>query len=647
MALSAQTITNGGTYTWTFTEALIAIETANEGQNLCGARQYNVYMPDGSTEVTGDWMTITETSTGNYELVANPIADSLVTGSALALVFKTTLPSQPSHIGLAETLSTTIAAAVCDCSLITWDNPVSAATLSVGVFAVSGNTVTIPEAAYNVASTTASPEIRVCASTTPCDMTFTSALIDTTLTTLPTFMSVSGTTLTVTATTAADIGTWNLQLTQTVASGTSPVFTSVIVTVDCTLTDVANPTNPSTQTYNIYDPTMLIDLTALGVIYTQTPPCELAVTESHVWTIPAGATAVTEVSGNPMQLSIVSNKNTEAGTFTVTLVNNVALSSQSFTDNPTVSFDIEVIDPCTITTIHDVTVNSITMVLGDVHTQTFAEATVQTETDNGGLDLCGSRVYLMVDDSDVAISWMAITYDSSTSLYTITSSPTDESLIGSTLSYHLKITFANADYSTPVKRMAVPTTITDATCNCDLLTWDTPTRVDDAVEVALGPKTVNFPTATQNELSKTTTPAVRKCFASSGTCPFTSTWTPTSLEAFIVQTGTTDEVIATPTTAAHMGTWIIEVTQTVTYTNFGTTATIVFDGIQIVVGCTITDVPNPSAPTTGLTYTLYDPSLAIDLVTIPFTQSPPCEYVATESVVWTNPEPNVIMANPF
>ena len=31
IALSAQTITNGGTYTWTFTEALIAVEVANEG----------------------------------------------------------------------------------------------------------------------------------------------------------------------------------------------------------------------------------------------------------------------------------------------------------------------------------------------------------------------------------------------------------------------------------------------------------------------------------------------------------------------------------------------------------------------------------------------------------------------------------------
>ena len=72
-----------------------------------------------------------------------------------------------------------------------------------------------------------------------------------------------------------------------------------------------------------------------------------------------------------MQLTVVSNKNTEAGTFTVTLVNTISYASQSFTDDPTVTFDIEVIDPCTITTIHDVTVNPITMILGATETQDF------------------------------------------------------------------------------------------------------------------------------------------------------------------------------------------------------------------------------------------------------------------------------------
>ena len=149
---------------------------------------------------------------------------------------------------------------------------------------------------------------------------------------------------------------------------------------------------------------------------------------------------------------------------------------------------------------------------------------METETSNGGLDLCGARVYEIVDDSDVGISWMPIT---GSGPYTITASPIDEALVGSTLSYHLKITFANALYPNPVKRMSLPVTISTATCNCDLLLWDNPTIVTDAVEVALGPLSVTMPTATQNEVSKTTTPAIRKCFESSGSCAFTSTWAPT------------------------------------------------------------------------------------------------------------------------
>lgn len=44
-------------------------------------------MPDGVTEVTGDWITITETpsGSGSYTLTASPIDDSLVTGSVTNL----------------------------------------------------------------------------------------------------------------------------------------------------------------------------------------------------------------------------------------------------------------------------------------------------------------------------------------------------------------------------------------------------------------------------------------------------------------------------------------------------------------------------------------------------------------------------------
>ena len=56
----------------------------------------------------------------------------------------------------------------------------------------------------------ATPEIRVCAISSACDVTWTSSLIDVSQNALPAFMSVTGTTLTVTPTTAAHLGTWTL-----------------------------------------------------------------------------------------------------------------------------------------------------------------------------------------------------------------------------------------------------------------------------------------------------------------------------------------------------------------------------------------------------------------------------------------------------
>jgi hypothetical protein len=64
----------------------------------------------------------------------------------------------------------------------------------------------------------------------------------------------------------------------------------------------------------------------------------------------------------------------------------------------------------------------------------------------------------------------------------------------------------------------------------------------------------------------------------------------------------------TPTTSAHIGTWTIEVTQTTTY---GTDP--VFDGVVITVDCHLTAIAVDAPPTSGLTYSLYDLPLVVDL----------------------------------
>ena len=90
----------------------------------------------------------------------------------------------------------------------------------------------------------------------------------------------------------------------------------MVVTVTCTITDIADPTPPATQTYYIYDPTMSIDLSY--IVYTQTPPCEHPATNSFSWVIPAdGYNSITEASDT--ELTVVSNDKTHYGTFSVIL----------------------------------------------------------------------------------------------------------------------------------------------------------------------------------------------------------------------------------------------------------------------------------------------------------------------------------------
>jgi len=89
--------------------------------------------------------------------------------------------------------------------------------------------------------------------------------------------------------------------------------------------------------------------------------------------------------------------------------------------------------------------------------------------------------------------------------------------------------------------------------------------------VALGPYTVTIPSATVNVASKSTSPAIRSCYREPTPpgCAETSTYTvvekgKASLPAFVVQTGTSATLTYTPTTAGHIGTFILAITQVTT-----------------------------------------------------------------------------------
>jgi hypothetical protein len=66
-----------------------------------------------------------------------------------------------------------------------------------------------------------------------------------------------------------------------------------------------------------------------------------------------------------------------------------------------------------------------------------------------------------------------------------------------------------------------------------------------------------------------------------------------------------------------------------------------FEAVQITVGCTITDIASPTAPSEAdgwtLTYEIYSNVLSIDLSTISYPQTPLCGYTVAETFSWSIP----------
>lgn len=130
--------------------------------------------------------------------------------------------------------------------------------------------------------------------------------------------------------------------------------------------------------------------------------------------------------------------------------------------------------------------------------------------------------------------------------YTITATPTDDSLVA--LGQQLfKVKTILDLYPNPIKRTDLYVTVVSATCNCDLLSWKNPsTLLAQTVDVATGPTSLTIPPAQINASSKLPTPAIRKCFENGANlCTYSSTWvathvgsSPGPLPDFITQVGT-------------------------------------------------------------------------------------------------------------
>jgi hypothetical protein len=315
-------------------------------------------------------------------------------------------------------------------------------------------------------------------------------------------------------------------------------------------------------------------------------------------------------------------------------------------------FTVSVLDPCRTRAINSVDVTAgITLELGNTATLDFTEATDATSVAAGIYQLCGPFSYVVVDpNDDTPIDWITITDQGTPGIYTITASPILESFRDSSPNtYELWSTLDNYYPSHHAgRRDNIILTVEDATCDCNDVVWDNPALETFNAAVMEGATTTTIPAATINQVnSEAVNPKIRQCYSSANDCPETSSFSLTlsdgsSLPSFITQnSGTSVQVNALDGDA--LGTWTITITQTPTASNG---AVMTFDSLEIVISCTIVSIDTVTPPSSGLTYTLYDTTLTIDLSADVYQQVPDCKYTLTNTFAWTIDAASPIIQDP-
>lgn len=139
-------------------------------------------------------------------------------------------------------------------------------------------------------------------------------------------------------------------------------------------------------------------------------------------------------------------------------------------------------------------------------------------------------------------------------------------------SLRLKVTFTDypltSNSAYPFAETIFLVSITEATCDCTLITWDEPAQILLSTGLMTSPAdTVTFLAQTPNEVSKTASPAVRACYRNGGdicanslvsTVAIADDATSTLDSAFMT---VADVVLTvTPTLSSQIGTYNMRVT---------------------------------------------------------------------------------------
>ena len=113
--------------------------------------------------------------------------------------------------------------------------------------------------------------------------------------------------------------------------------------------------------YNLMASTHFEDL---APNFLQYPPCDYAINESITWNIPNIADDTDAIQAvSDYRISVQSSTLSIHGVYTLTVTNSVEYNGETW--SPSVTFDVDIRDPCKTSTITAITLTNMSVILGE------------------------------------------------------------------------------------------------------------------------------------------------------------------------------------------------------------------------------------------------------------------------------------------
>jgi hypothetical protein len=272
---------------------------------------------------------------------------------------------------------------VCDCTLLDWDLP-SAQNFPTTVLKIPSDEFTIDMATVNEVSKSASPKIRACYvdGGPSCDETTVMTDVIEVGDIFPTqfYRQAFTNVIQINAADNTQAREYTLQVTHnTVDEGDLTYQTVTVVIGLCVITHIDPPTAPTASTYIIFSGASTYSMTP---DFTQVPACGYDIQHTISWTLPTvdpdtlwtvftGSSfleSAPEATHYDLQVDSTSGL-THHQTYTIVATDSVQYQEQAFA--PSLTFTVDVQDPCRTATIETLVLADMTVILGETEIQYF------------------------------------------------------------------------------------------------------------------------------------------------------------------------------------------------------------------------------------------------------------------------------------